>query len=290
MTTRPPHWPEQKKNRFFSFGCSMTSFAWPSWADLIAYHNNADAYFNCGGPGTGNRTIMQMVHEADSICGFRPEDTVLVMLTSPWRNDTFIRGEWQPRGSVFNDAFGDHYTPDWKSKFWSNEMGVMNTWLAAKTIHDLLTVRKVKFKILAALPYKISQPSEFFDGSITDYDVTFYETEIEKYLDVSRTLWQFSNEGPYYAKDRYWFDDMGCYDVHPTIIQHAHYVRDHLPEFYTEELERSAQELHTMIEPESHRVNYFKPEMQKYFGVKLGSMTYVIDSKVNPYPNFNDYT
>ena len=289
MNNRPEHWPPMKKNRFFAFGCSMTSFAWPSWADLIAYHNGADAYFNCGSPGTGNRTIMQMVHEADAICGFRPEDTVLVMLTSPWRNDTFIRGEWQPRGSVYNDAFGDHYTPDWHSKFWSVEMGIMNTWLAAKSIHDLLTFRNVKFKILAALPYEV-EPSEFFDGSPTEFDVSFYMDNLKKYLSVQRTLWDFSNKGPYYKEDRYWFDDMGCQDVHPTIIQNAHFVRDYLPEFYNHDLEVGAQAAHAIMEPASHRVNYFKPELQKYFGVKLGSLTYLVDGRLTPYPNFTDYS
>lgn len=289
MSTRPPHWPAAKKNRFFSFGCSMTSFAWPSWADLIAYHNNADAYFNSGSPGTGNRTIMQMVHEADTICGFRPEDTVLVMLTSPWRNDTFIRGEWQPRGSVYNDAFGDHYTPDWHSKFWSVEMGLMNTWLAAKSIHDLLTYRNVKFKILAALPYTI-QPSEFFDGAAAEFDVDFYQAELEKYLSVTYTLWNYCNSEPYTDADRYWFDDMGCHDVHPTIIQHAHFVRDYLPEYYNDSMEKDAQHVHSLIEPASHRVNFFKPEIQKYQGIKLGSLTYVQESKKSTYPNFNDYS
>lgn len=288
MKARPEHWPPAKKNRFFAFGCSMTSFAWPSWADLIAYHNGADVYFNCGSPGTGNRTIMQMVHEADAICNFRPEDTVLVMLTSPWRNDTFIRGEWQPRGSVYNDAFGDHYTEDWKSKFWSVEMGVMNTWLAAKSIHDLLTYRNVRFKILAALPYKI-EPSEFFDGTSTEFDISFYQSELEKYLNVNYTLWSLAHDN-YPKEDRYWFDDMGCYDVHPTIVQHARYVKDHLPEFFNDELEKSAIQLHGMMETQSHRINYFKPEMQKYFGIKIGSLTYKIDSKKNPYPNFADYT
>lgn len=289
MTARPEHWPPMKKNRFFSFGCSMTSFAWPSWADLIAYHNGADVYYNSGSPGTGNRTIMQMVHEADAICGFRPEDTVLVMLTSPWRNDTFIRGEWQPRGSVYNDAFGDHYTDDWKSKFWSVEMGLMNTWLAAKSIHDLLTFKRVKFKILAALPYTIT-PSEFFDGSTTELDVSFYENNLLKYLDVTKTLWEFSHNGPYFVEDRYWFDDMGCYDVHPTIIQNAHFVRDHLPEFYNDALEKDALAAHSLIETTSHRANYFKPELQKYFGIKLGSLTYLLDGKPHPYPNFTDYS
>ncbi len=289
MIERPPHWPAPKKNRFFAFGCSMTSFAWPSWADLIAYHNSADAYYNCGSPGVGNRTIMQMVHEADAICNFRPEDTVLVMLTSPWRNDTFIRGEWQPRGSVYNDAFGDHYTEDWKSKFWSVEMGVMNTWLAAKSIHDLLTYRNVRFKILAALPYTI-QPSEFFDGSSTEFDISFYQNELEKYLSVKKTLWSFSHDGPYTKEDRYWFDDMGCYDVHPTIIQHAHFVRDHLPEYYNDGLEKDAQSVHSLIEPASHRVNFFKPEIQKYIGIKLGSLTYIVDSKKSAHTNFTDYS
>jgi hypothetical protein len=230
---------------------------------------------------------MQMVHEADSICGFRPEDTVLVMLTSPWRNDTFIRGEWQPRGSVYNDAFGDHYTTDWMSKFWSIEMGLMNTWLAAKSIHDLLTFKRVKFKILAGLPFTVL-PSEYFDGRNAEFDVSFYENNILKYLDTTKTLWDFAHCGPYFVQDRYWFDDMGCADVHPTIIQHAHFVRDHLPEFYNNDLEADAQHVHSLIEPSSHLANYFKPELQKYFGIKLGSLTYASDSKPNSYPKFSD--
>lgn len=280
--------PLLKKNRFFAFGCSMTSFAWPSWADLIAYHNGADAYFNCGSPGVGNRTIMQMVHEADEICGFRPEDTVLVMLTSPWRNDTFIRGEWQPRGSVYNDAFGDHYTDDWMSKFWSKEMGVMTTWLAAKSIYDLLTQRQVKFKILAALPYKI-QPSEFFDGSEPEYDISFYQTNLEKYLSDTTTLWDYCR-ARYSKEESYWFDDMGCYDVHPTVVQHANYVKDHLPEYFNDALEQDAHDVHKLIEPQSHLVNYFKPEVQKYVGIRLGSLTFFNAGKKTDNPNFTDYT
>lgn len=283
--------PPRKHNRFFAFGCSMTSFAWPSWADLIAFHNNADVYFNCGSPGVGNRTILQMVHEADGICNFRPGDTVLVMLTSPWRNDTFVRGEWQPRGSVYNDAFGDHYTPDWHSKFWSVEMGIMNTWLAAKSIYELLTIRNVNFKILPALPYKIEEPSEYFSGDTSEVDLSFYQTGLEKYLDIHYTLWDFAHNNELYKiEDRYWFDDMQCRDVHPTIIQHADYVEKYLPEFYNDNLRQGALTAHANMETASHKTNYFKPELQKYFGIKLGSLTYASAKIIKQPPNFKDYS
>ena len=273
--------------RFFSFGCSMTSFAWPSWADLIAYHNGAEKYYNCGKPGVGNRVIMQMVFEADEICKFTHNDTVLVMITSPWRNDTFIRGEWQPRGSVYNDAFGDHYTPDWMSKFWSEEMGLMNTWLAVKSIREFLTSKGVKFKILPALPYT-TQTSEFYDGSPAEFDVSFYINGINAGLDVKHTLWDHAHQADieHLARTKYWFDDMQCYDVHPTIAEHAEYVRLHLPEYYNAELEADAQATHALIEKESHLKNYFKPELSKYRGIQLGSLTYVYNGEKMPAPNF----
>jgi len=231
-----------------------------------------------------------MVHEADAICDFRPEDTVLVMLTSPWRNDTFIRGEWQPRGSVYNNAFGDHYTPDWMSKFWSIEMGIMNTWLAAKSIHNLLTLKNVKFKILAALPYRI-EPSEFFSGEEAEFDISFYQTQLETYLDIKTTLWEFSHDTNVYPiEDRYWFDDMQCRDVHPTILQHADFVEKYLPEFYNDNLREGAITAHSYIETASHKTNYFKPEIFKYFGVKIGSLTYLSSKEINQPPNFFDYT
>jgi hypothetical protein len=255
--------------RFFAFGCSMTSFAWPSWADLIAYHNKADEYYNFGNPGSGNRTIMQAVYEADELLNLQSGDTALVMLTSPWRNDTFIRGEWQPRGSVYNDAFGDHYTPDWMSKFWSVELGLMTTWLAAKSIREFLTYRQVNFKILPALPYKI-EPSEFFDGSIPTTDVSLYN--IEKYLDVTNTLWNFVRTYPFSLETKYWFNDMNCYDVHPTVVEHASYIKEYLPEYYSEDLMIGAKEVHSIMEPESHKKNYFKQEIQKYMGKRLGSI------------------
>jgi hypothetical protein len=107
---------------------------------------------------------------------------------------------------------------------------------------------------------------------------------------VSKTLWEFSHNGPYFVEDRYWFDDMGCYDVHPTIVQNAHFVRDHLPEFYNDALEKDALAVHSIMETTSHLANYFKPELQKYFGIKLGSLTYLLDGKSNPYPNFTDYS
>ena len=60
--------------------------------------------------------------------------------------------------------------------------------------------------------------------------------------------------------------------------------------FYNDALEKDAVAMHSIMETTSHLANYFKPELQKYFGIKLGSLTYLLDGKSNPYPNFNDYS
>mgnify|MGYP000129349307 CR=1 FL=1 len=65
---------------------------------------------------------------------------------------------------------------------------------------------------------------------------------------------------------------------------------DSLLDIYNDALEKDALAAHSLIETNYHQANYFKPELQKYFGIKLGSLTYLLDGKPHPYPNFIDYS
>jgi hypothetical protein len=258
--------------RLFAFGCSMTSYAWPTWADLIAVHNGYDRYYNFGQPGAGNKAIEHLVYEADMICDFRPTDTVLVMLTSPWRHDTFVNGKWQSRGSVYNDNNRNLYTPEWLEKFWSPEMGMMYTWSAARAIVALMRSKGISnYRMLAALPYSVVH-TEFFDNEF-EYDVELYRSGFADLLHVKQTLYEHMLDN-FDRNDRYWFDDMDCLDVHPTVLAHSLFVQQHLPEFYNSELGNAAQQIHNNIDRSSHSANFENPAWQQYHGIRLGSLTY----------------
>jgi hypothetical protein len=258
--------------RLFAFGCSMTSYAWPTWADFIAVHNDYDQYYNFAQPGIGNKAIEHLVYEADMLCDFGPSDTILVMMTSPWRNDVFINGQWQSRGSVYNDNNRNLYTPDWQSKFWSPEMGMMYTWSATRAIVALMHSKNISnYYILAALPYSAIH-TEFFDNEF-DYDVELFRSRFISLLHVKQTLHEHMLES-FDVNDRYWFDDMNCFDVHPTALAHALFVQHHLPEFYNNEITQAAKQIHANIDHRGHLFNFNNPDWQKYHGFKMGSLTY----------------
>ena len=49
------------KSRLFTFGCSFTMYAWPTYADFLGY--SFDEYENWAFPGLGNRAIAERIAE-----------------------------------------------------------------------------------------------------------------------------------------------------------------------------------------------------------------------------------
>ena len=78
--------------RLFAFGCSLTYYSWPTWADLIS--PNFDDYYNFGVMGMGNQFIQHTIYEANSIFDFTEDDTVLVMFTNPFRKSLKENKRW----------------------------------------------------------------------------------------------------------------------------------------------------------------------------------------------------
>ena len=57
------------KGRLFTFGCSFTSYHWPTWANILAYDYDIPLY-NYGLNGAGNQFIFNMLMQADSFNNF----------------------------------------------------------------------------------------------------------------------------------------------------------------------------------------------------------------------------
>lgn len=252
--------------RLFTFGCSLTYYLYHTWADLIG--SNYDEYYNSAWYGRGNQYIMHTVYEADSLKQFTPDDTVMVMLTSFTRNDAYIDGAWTHRGSIFNPENANLYTEEWVKNFWSPEQGLMNTWLAAKSIKALLDQRGCKYEIMLGLPSTI-QGLEFFNKAITAADSTFV-AELESILTVKTSLREYC-EHTYKQKDYYYFKEEQFWDVHPTTKMHADFIAKYLPAYNTGPLQNLATRMHGQIDLSGHRPNWYNKNYEKLRGIKLGT-------------------
>lgn len=90
-----------KYKRFFAFGCSFTSYTWPTWADVISVEMPDADFFNLGQSGAGNLMITTRIAEANLRFKFNETDLVMVMYASPTREDRYVDGRWLTCGNIY---------------------------------------------------------------------------------------------------------------------------------------------------------------------------------------------
>jgi hypothetical protein len=95
----------KKYKRFFAFGCSMTSYFWPTWADIIA--QEIPEYYNYGASGGGNLFISNQVAEANLKHKFTDTDLVIIMWSTATREDRYVNRNWLLPGNIFTQGFYD---------------------------------------------------------------------------------------------------------------------------------------------------------------------------------------
>lgn len=101
-----------KFKRFFAFGCSMTSYRWPTWADIIA--QEIPESYNYGKSGGGNLFIACTVAEINQRFKFDKDDLVMIMWSSICREDRYFNNWWHTPGNIFTQ---DLYDAEWVEKF-----------------------------------------------------------------------------------------------------------------------------------------------------------------------------
>jgi len=132
-------------NRLFTFGCSFTSYNWPTWADILA--QEYDQYQNWGRPGAGNHFIFYSLVEAIKRYRITHNDTVMIMWTSVGREDRYIKGKWATPGSIWHSD----YTQDYIEKY-ADPTGYLLTNVtiidAAKSLLDNIGCQYKMFKVI----------------------------------------------------------------------------------------------------------------------------------------------
>ena len=108
-----------KYKRLFAFGCSFTSYYWPTWADILA--QDIPYFENWGWGGAGNLYIFNAIMEAHTIHQFTKDDLIIVMWSNKNREDRYVNNEWMVTpGSMLEERYGK----DWIKKFY-DERGCM---------------------------------------------------------------------------------------------------------------------------------------------------------------------
>lgn len=186
--------------RIFTFGCSFSSYCWPTWADIIAIQTKIPVY-NGAIAGLGNVGILHRILEYDLKFNFTDDDLILVMWTSWCREDRFLEGGWKAMGNVFNNHF---YDESFISKYWSWENDVIKNATAI---------------ILANKSFKIAQNFEalnymadIFGKNVASDKLSLYEKQLPKSI-----LLELNSNFNGRVKD-----------MHPDIINHAYFYNQHI--------------------------------------------------------------
>lgn len=144
--------------RLFTFGCSFTSYNWPTWADIASRQFVSSE--NWGRTGAGNSFIFYSLCESIKRNNISKDDTVAIMWTSIGREDRWTQPDgWITPGSVYNQ---DVYSNDWVKKF-ADPTGYL--------IRDMALISATKImleKIGCSWRFFSIVPFSYYDDSDTD--------------------------------------------------------------------------------------------------------------------------
>lgn len=223
------------KKRLFAFGCSMTKYVYGTWADFLSA--NFDEYYNYGRSGSDMRLISNRLIEADTRLNFNSEtDYVVVMLTGIGRFSYMKSDSLQTHGDLVVHAENNPNNKEvvWiVDNIWSEKWQVYNAWVAAHTIKKILTLKKIKHKILLGLNYDwyLNNTCDLSNEDIFKVSDMIYSIADDplSLTTFFSDLDQIENK----EKTQQFWKDKNNFDGHPSQYVHYQYMKKMFPEFNT---------------------------------------------------------
>lgn len=125
--------------RLFTFGCSLTRYHYPTWADILGktweYHEN------WGEPGAGNTFIFNSIIECDVRNDLGPDDTVLILWSAHGRHDYYQFDRWLHCDNAWSDSRG-HNTFNCPAGYEINSYALMHA------AHQYLSGKNISYRSL----------------------------------------------------------------------------------------------------------------------------------------------
>ena len=207
------------KSRFFAFGCSLTNYIWPTWADIVGA--NFDEFFNFGRGGASNFYILSKLLEADQQFDLNPETDTVIVMTTGINRYSFLEDDrtWCTEGDVSENV---PITP------WNNDWAIYQSWVAITAMKTLLKEKNIKHLFLTGLNFDhyIETPTLF---NIGQWSIDRLK-QIKSICKTKSALYPLAvpRVGP-----------QRITDGHPFPAEHLDFVTNTFPEYITEKsLER----------------------------------------------------
>ena len=212
-------------NRFFTFGCSFTEYAWPTWADIVG--QEFDEYENWGRCGAGNLFISNQVVECHLKNTISANDTVAIMWTNITREDRYINRIWETHGNILTgEFFPDTYI---KQIFDVRGFYVRDLALMYST-KVLLESIGCKYYFFSMVPVGNSDQYNYTANSdlaeIDDLLISYSELLNSFYPSVFEEIFNFNWQSKTLLSGAERFDN------HPTPMEHLQYIKQVAPELY----------------------------------------------------------
>jgi len=130
--------------RLFTYGCSFTSYLWPTWPSFLT--KNFDIVYNRGQAGAGNEFIFHSIVNDLKQFEINSKDHIMVMWTSFYRMDCCLdHTQWSTPGNL---AF--HKDFDVLNQYILPDGSIYKTFNYINAIIDLLKLKNIKFNFFDA--------------------------------------------------------------------------------------------------------------------------------------------
>lgn len=264
----------KRKSRLFTFGCSFTMYAWPTYADFLGY--NFDHYENWAFPGLGNRAIAERVAECHVKNNFTKDDVVIVQwsthIRSDWHNftpmqfnsDSFLHVwfrqnkniGWKTQGSIFNSSNRQFiYNQHWVNTFWDEQSYIMYSLNDMLLTQGLLESTECDWRMTSIGDFSkmCTDIPNATDENISDQDNIYNNEHFKIYKDVLEhknflePIGTFSWKDP--SKSYEFTSPQGSWlEVHPSHTQHLDYAKEVLAPSLNLKLSNKALECSSSID------------------------------------------
>ena len=167
----------KKYKRFFAFGCSMTRYSWPTWADCIG--REIPIYYNYGKSGGGNVFIASQIAEAKMRYHFNSDDLIIAMWSTITREDRYVNGTWETPGNIYSQ---NYYDQEFLKKYVDSRGQLIRDLSAITMIDGMMSNPEIDFYMLSMSPVTVD-PSPYLLGEQRYDDVlTLFKPTIDKLL------------------------------------------------------------------------------------------------------------
>jgi len=211
--------------KLLTFGCSLTRYHWPTWADILGFH--FDNFQNWANRGAGNKQIFERFSEAVLKNQLNSDDVIIIQWTDYHRfdrkyDDASMHESWYQGGNLLLDTDIDPIKIFIARKLWDEQSYILHTW---NYIHAATAIAKnLKCKVFMTSSIDLQQD---LTGDLSIYqnvvkdgnwiDTNLYNWCIDNHKDKLTT---FAGAGDWTNKSKI------IQDQHPTPIMHYYWLEN----------------------------------------------------------------